>query len=552
MSTPSKNTVTLIYYNYSMKKRTGIYYEFYKNGEYKGTGFETLTNTTITTGVDTVPTLSMTIPLKNLPEKNLALYDVIVHFMKDGIEKYTFYGVVDQMNIDYANYNVSLNLSHYVARMRDWLMPSNYTIKNFNLETAIGEYGAALGHSDTLGDPQNYLDKDNGRMINFVYLDEDLKTASGNNGIKVSLTFAAVNKLEALSEVLKYTEDVHFRVSLTKQNTIEIGRFGASSHIIISPDAVPVDGCEADEIDRLNQNYLTMLTEPVFNVDYTNHFNRAVVFCGDVGYGILHLTLKQIYENPSLQSEGFPVGKYEKQINQQPETEYDEEKESHPKINNEKIYKDNEGISFAENDNREYYVTDTVQLNRDGGVVRCAVYNFADMYPIPDTTGEDSLGETIEYVITDDDRLEMSKQAYWRACRALKAQRPQYAYSFNTTAIPNWVGDGDKLHFVYVKKENVAVDGLDDDCGETERRTTDEVNEELYMDKRIMTFDSVMNEICTVTLDLELRYRQINAVEVELHEIAASSDTGEPTPTGSGGSYGKGTSAHSAVSNPYH
>ena len=64
-----------------MKKRTGIYYEFYKNGAYMGTGFETLSNTTITTGVDTVPTLSMTIPLKNLPEKNLAVYDVIVHIM---------------------------------------------------------------------------------------------------------------------------------------------------------------------------------------------------------------------------------------------------------------------------------------------------------------------------------------------------------------------------------------------------------------------------------------------------------------------------------------
>lgn len=507
-----------------MKKRTGIYYEFYKNGVYKGTGFETLTNTTITTGVDTVPTLSMTIPLKNLPEKNLALYDVIVHFMKDGYEKYTFYGVVDTLTIDYANYNVAINLSHYVSRMRDWLMPSNYTVKNFNVEAVIGENGAALGHSDTLGDPQNYLDADNGRMVNFVYLDDDLKTSSGANGVKVSLTFSAVNKLEALSEVLKYTEDVHFRVSLTKQNTIEIGRFGESSNIIISPDAVPMDGCESEEVKELNTNYLSMLTEPTFNVDYTNHFNRAVVFCGDVGYGILHLTLKQIYENPSLQIDGFPVGMYDKQINQQPETEYDESKENHPKINNEKIYSNNEGISFAENDNREYYVTDTVQLNRDGGVVRCNVYNFSDMYPIPDTTGEDSLGETIEYVITDDDRLEMSKQAYWRACRALKSQRPEYAYSFNCTAIPNWVGDGDKLHFVYTKKENVAVDGKDEDCGDTERKTTDSVDEELFMNKRVITFDDVMNEINTITLDLELRYRQINAVEVELHELASEKD----------------------------
>lgn len=530
-----------------MKKRTGIYYEFFKNGEYKGTGFETLSNTTITTGVDTVPTLSMTVPLKNLPEKNLALYDIVVHFLKDGVEKYTFYGVVDSLNIDYANYNVELNLSHYVSRMRDWLMPSNYTVKNFNLEAVIGKRGAALGHSDTLGDPQNYLDADDGRHIKFVYLDDDLKTSAGDDGVKVSLTFAATNKLEALSEVLKYTEDVHFRVSLNKENTIEIGRFGESSGVIVSPEPVVEDGCETDDVKALNNNYIAMLTEPTFSVDYTDHFNRAVIFCGDIGYGILHLTLKQIYKNKSLQIDGFPVGKYDTQINQQPETEYDESKENHPKINNEKTYSDNDAISFAENDNREYYVTDTLQLQRDGGVVRCNVYNFADMYPIPDTTGEDSLGETIEYVITDKDRLEMSEQAYRRAVRALKSQRPEYAYSFNTTAIPVTVGDGDKLHFVYAKKENVAIDGLDDDCGETERRTVDEVNEELYMNKRIITFDSVMNELNTITLDLELRYRQVNAVEVELHERATSGDSETSTST-STPTYGSKTNVKETIS----
>ena len=516
----------------TMKRRTGVFYDFYKNGAFMGTGFEILSPITITTGVDTVPSLSMAIPLKNLPEKNLALYDIIVHIMKDGIEKYTFYGVVDSLNIDYANYNVSLNLSHYVSRMRDWLMPSNYTVKNFRLETVIRERGAALGHSDTLGNPQAYIDADDGTVVNFDFLDDNLKSSyEGADATNVSLTFAATNKLEALSEVLKYTEDVHFRVSLTRKNTIEIGRFGNSSGITISPEAVPEDGCESEDVDKINEKYLTMLTEPTFNVDYSNHFNRAVVFCGDVGYGILHLTLKQIYENPSLQDPNFPVGKYDRQINQQPETEYDETKENHPKINNEKVYKDNEGISFAENDNREYYVTDEVQKNRDGGVIRCAVYNFSDMYPIPDMTGEDSEGETIEYVITDKDRIEMSKQAYWRACRALKSQRPEYAYSFNCTSIPVWVGDGDKLHFIYTKKENVPIDGTDDDCGDTERKVVDEVNEELYMNKRIITFDSVMNEKTTVTLDLELRYRQINATEVELHELATEEVVNTPPAT---------------------
>ena len=42
------------------------------------------------------------------------------------------------------------------------------------------------------------------------------------------------------------------------------------------------------------------------------------------------------------------------------------------------------------------------------------------------------------------------------------------------------------------------------------------------MTKRTITFDSAMNEITTITLDGELRVRDINATEIELREAAAA------------------------------
>ena len=43
----------------------------------------------------------------------------------------------------------------------------------------------------------------------------------------------------------------------------------------------------------------------------------------------------------------------------------------------------------------------------------------------------------------------------------------------------------------------------------------------LYLTKRTITFDNSMNEITTVTLDSELRTRDIDATEIELREAAA-------------------------------
>ena len=94
-----------------MDKRNSIYYEFWRNdvGLVK-TGFRVIGSVQITTGIDTVPTMSLTLPLDELPEKsgamqlgglvgletNFANYTIRVYFYQKGVLKYKFSGIVDK------------------------------------------------------------------------------------------------------------------------------------------------------------------------------------------------------------------------------------------------------------------------------------------------------------------------------------------------------------------------------------------------------------------------------------------------------------------------
>lgn len=509
-----------------MEKRNSVYYEFWKDGAYISTGFKTLNNIEIQTGIDTVPTMTLTIPISELPKANTnsplsgyevkyARYEIHVFIQTEGKTKYKFFGIVDNAEMDFANYSVTFNLSHRIARMREWIMPVNYAVKNTDFDFAIGKDGCQLGSSSTIHEAQSYDMEIDIEMI-------------VNEMPKLEMTFSSTNKLAALTEACENTEKLHWRVDLSdrEQDHIIISEFGDRQNVLISPNPLPAEDCSGTD----NSSYVTMLTEPVYSIDYTNHFNRAVVFCGDIGYGIMHLTLKSLYDIKSYREDKeFPIGKYDKEINLKEETAYadesasEEEKCRVAKINNEKFYTDNEMIIYADNDNREFFVTDTRTLDEiDGGIVKQTIYNFSDLYPIPKLDGvdyESDKCEKIEYMITDEDRLEITKRAYARAVRNLKAQRPVETYQFNAGALPGYVQDGDKVEFAYSKKmfpqfpEEIGAECRDND---TEPETVVNIKGELYLTKRTIIFDEVLNEYTTVTLDAELRPRAISAVEIEL------------------------------------
>lgn len=171
------------------------------------------------------------------------------------------------------------------------------------------------------------------------------------------------------------------------------------------------------------------------------------------------------------------------------------------KINNEKTYSDYDIIQYTANTNREYYVTDTVQLEKDGGVVKQQVHQYSDLYPIPST----------DKIITTNDIIEMEKRAYQRAVRMLKAQRPEEAIQFDTTALPNDVYVGDKIRFIFTKTLTEI-----DDCGNKKETDIISIDDYYYITNLRQSFDEALNEVDTVTLDKELRINDFDVPELEL------------------------------------
>lgn len=525
-------------------KRDSIYYEFWNNGELRKTGFKILNEVQITTGIDTVPTMNLTVPISELPEgtgyntlqvvgkeTNFSTYTIRVYIYHQNELKYKFSGIVDKAELNYAGYSMAFTLSHIVARMRDWIMPSNYVVKDMPVPEVIGETQLNLGSPST----PNAVNDGNLRIQFNTYYDGDRR---------IETTFSSTNKLAALEEICNNTEDLHWRVelgaeSISDVNGIETAQVTISSFAdegkkcLISTAPIPDDEC--DNIDQ--SEYVTMLTEPVYSVDYTNHFNRAVVFCGDVNADTLHLTLKPLYDIAEYRDNpDFPVGIYKHNINLTEETKYVDDDETNScttsSINNEIIYSSGKALVYANNENREFYITDTKQLAKDGGIIKQTTYNFSDLYPIPrmEETNEDC--EKIEYMITDEDRLEITKRAYARGIRKLKSQRPVQQYEFNCTALPSSIKDGDKVTFYFTKR---AIP-YDAECeGDMKEEDIINVQERLYVTKRVITFDSVLNEYTTITLDEELRYKDVSAVEIELASKVTEGSGGDT----SGAYYGE-------------
>lgn len=189
------------------------------------------------------------------------------------------------------------------------------------------------------------------------------------------------------------------------------------------------------------------------------------------------------------------------------------------KINNERVYTDYDIIQYTANTNREYYVTDTVQLEKDGGVVKQEVHQYSDLYPIPAT----------DKVITTDDIIEMEKRAYQRAVRKLKSQRPEQVFQFKTTALPSALAEGDKIRFIYAKTVTEV-----DDCGNKVEKEIFSVDDYFYVTEIQRDFDSALNETDTITLDKELRINDFAVPELELPDKEKdSSSSGDSSSGGS-------------------
>lgn len=121
--------------------------------------------------------------------------------------------------------------------------------------------------------------------------------------VKFTYLFSNQDKLTALTDACKQTEDVFWRVSLTEMRTIEIGKFGKYKELMI------------DETNMLGE---------VFGVeeDFQDICNYGIYFTDKSDSGTTALTLRDIYNRPELQNKNFPIIMTGQEINTERNYQY--------------------------------------------------------------------------------------------------------------------------------------------------------------------------------------------------------------------------------------
>lgn len=231
----------------------------------------------------------------------------------------------------------------------------------------------------------------------------------------IDYVYSRQNKLEALDQTMELTEDLFWRVRFVEAREMDISEFGEQKQYIIStkPNGV---------------NNIQIIEEPTIEYDFENVINVATVYSEKSDTGMSSMTLREIYDDPSLQEEGFPVVILKNNVNN--ERDYRKYIDQAPKV--------------APNNWLEYAVIDEESVALEAGTILEGTYAFDDLAPF---TPDDEEGKTTE--ITDEDRIEAAKTAYSATIRKLKQARRRLKIEVSIARVPVDLNVGDKVRFIY-------------------------------------------------------------------------------------------------------
>lgn len=225
----------------------------------------------------------------------------------------------------------------------------------------------------------------------------------GSEDIVVTYLFSNQNKLQALSDICKQTEDVFWRVSLTEERTIEIGKFGEYKQLMVNED------------NLAGNNLITQR-------DFTTITNYGIYLTDKSDSGSTALTLRDVYNRPYLQNPLFPVILTGKEVNI------------------ERNYNYIDLIPFGANNNGDYAVLDTEGVSLEAGRIYEGSFTSNDVQPVAKRNEE----------LTDEDRLVASRQLYAQAVRKLIHSRRKIGYTFSIMDLPEFYNVGDKIRLTFI------------------------------------------------------------------------------------------------------
>lgn len=229
----------------------------------------------------------------------------------------------------------------------------------------------------------------------------------------IDYVYSRQNKLEALTQTMELTEKSFWRVGFKNEKKVELGVFGEKKPYIFSKKPS-------------GKTNIRIIEEPTIDYDFENVINVATVYSDKSDSGMSSLTLREVYNDPSLQKAGFPVVIL------------------HANVNNERDYSKYITTSLttskiAPNAELEFAVLDEESIALESGTVIEGTYAFNDMSPF----------ELDGKTITDAKRLKAAQTVYDRTIRKLIQARRSYNITLTTEELPTDLNVGDRVRLLY-------------------------------------------------------------------------------------------------------
>lgn len=228
----------------------------------------------------------------------------------------------------------------------------------------------------------------------------------------IDYVYSKQNKLEALTQTMELTQNLFWRVGWWNYKKVEIGEFGEIKPYVIS-------------LKPSGETNIHLITEPVIDYDFENVINVATVYSDKSDSGMASLTLREVYNDQSLQDPKFPVVILREGVN------------------NERSYTDylapNQPPKIAPNNELEFAVLDIDSIALESGRIIEGAFPFNDLNSF----------EIDSEQVTDDKRVQAAKTVYASAIRKLIQNRRSMNLEIVVEEVPADLLPGDKVRFIY-------------------------------------------------------------------------------------------------------
>ena len=230
----------------------------------------------------------------------------------------------------------------------------------------------------------------------------------------IDYVYSKQNKLDALTQTMELTDDLFWRVGWWNYKKVEIGKFGEKKPYIISTKPSGATN-------------IRIISEPIVDYDFESVINVATVYSDKSDSGMASLTLREVYNDKSLQREGFPVIILRGDVNNERDyTQY---------------FAPLQPPKMAPNNELEFAILDEKSIALESGRLIEGAFAFNDLNPFDDYND-------VKH-ITDRKRIRAARAVYRAAIRKLKHSRRALNVDVVVEEIPPDLLPGDRVRLLY-------------------------------------------------------------------------------------------------------